>query len=264
MDLRTRVTMRSEKGPVRQNNEDCLGVLEAPAVQPGIDAIYIVADGLGGHERGEEASAMAVDLLLKEYGAQEAVEEPVSGDSLESLLARTLCDISQAIYEAGLSGESMHRDPQRAGMATTATVALLSGGRVHLGHVGDSRAYLLRGGQLTQLTEDHNLAAQQARAGVWIPEEARAYMSNALTQAVGLEQPIVPFTDSFAVDEGDRLLLCSDGLHGFMNDQSIAATILEGGDGAVDALIDRAIARGSTDNITIILVSFDQPDTGPS
>ena len=264
MGIRTRVTMRSEKGPVRQNNETAWASWRRPPFGPSIDAIYIVADGLGGHERGEDASAMAVDLLLKEYGAQDTGGDIASEDSLESSLARTLCDISQAIYEAGLSGESMHRDPQRAGMATTATVALLSGGRVHLGHVGDSRAYLLRGGQLTQLTEDHNLAAQQARAGVWIPEEARAYMSSALTQAVGLEQPIVPFTDSFAVEEGDRLLLCSDGLHGFMNDQSIAATILEGGDGAVDALIDRAIAWGSADNVTIILVSFDQPDTGPS
>ena len=261
MDLRTRVTMRSEKGPVRQNNEDCLGVLEAPAVRAGIDAIYIVADGLGGHERGADASAMAVDLLLKEYGAKEAVEEPVSEDSLESSLARTLCDISQAVYEAGLSGESMHRDPHRAGMATTATVALLSGGRVRLGHVGDSRAYLLREGQLTQMTEDHTLAAQQARAGVRIPEEARAYMSNALTQAVGLEQPIVPFTDSFAVEEGDRLLLCSDGLHGFLDDETIASIVLSEEQGkVVDALIARAIDEGSTDNITIILVSFERLD----
>lgn len=261
MALRARVETRSEKGPVRQNNEDCLGVLEAPEVRGRIEAVYVVCDGLGGHERGEDASAMAVDLLLREYGAESPSGYSAPEESLELSLVRTLRDISQAVYEAGLSGPSMHRDPQRAGMATTATVALLSGDRVHLGHVGDSRAYLLRGGQLTQLTEDHTLLAQQARAGVHIPEEARVYLSNSLTQAVGLEQPIVPFTDSFAVEEGDRLLLCSDGLHGFMDDESIASVILsEEQGGAVDALIAKAIAEGSTDNITIVLVTFDLTD----
>ena len=251
--------MRSEKGPVRQNNEDCMGVLEAPNIRRGIDAIYVVCDGLGGHERGEDASAMAVDLLLKEYGAQGPGGDTVIEERLESSLSRTLQEISQAVYEAGLSGPSMHRDPQRAGMATTATVALLVGGRIHLGHVGDSRAYLLRDGRLTQLTEDHTMLAQQARAGVQIPEEARVYLSNSLTQAVGLEQPIVPFTDSFPVEEGDRLLLCSDGLHGFMYDASIASIILSEEQGSVvDALISRAIAEGSSDNITIVLVAFDR------
>ena len=262
MGFRARVEMRSEKGPVRQNNEDCMGVLEAPNARRGIDAVYIVADGLGGHERGEEASAMAVDLLLREYGAHGPMGDTEPEGSLESSLARTLRDISEAVYEAGLSGESMHRDPQRAGMATTATVALLSGGRAHLGHVGDSRAYLLRDRRLTQVTEDHTLLAQQTGAGVRIPEEARVYMSNALTQAVGLEQPIAPFTHSFAVEAGDRLLLCSDGLHGFMDDASIASIILsEEQDGVVDALISRAIAEGSSDNITIVLVSFDRVDS---
>ena len=261
MALRTRVEMRSEKGPVRQNNEDCLGVLEAPNVRPGIDAVYVVCDGLGGHERGEDASAMCVDLLLKEYGVQGAAGDAPADDSLESSLSRTLGTISQAVYEAGLSGESLHRDPQRAGMATTATVALLSGERVHLGHVGDSRAYLLRGGRITQLTEDHTVAAEQARAGVRLPEETMAYFSNTLTQAVGLEQPITPFTDSLAVEEGDRLLLSSDGLHGFIDDETIASVVMSEEQGkVVDALIARAIAEGSTDNITIVLVYFERTD----
>ena len=258
MPFRTRVEMRSEKGPVRQNNEDCLGVLEAPDVRPGIDAIYVVADGLGGHERGEDASAMAVDLLLKEYGVQDSSGDAPDEDTFEASLSRTLRGISQAVYEAGLSGESMHRDPQRAGMATTATVALLSGDRIHLGHVGDSRAYLLRGGRITQLTEDHNLAAEQDRAGVRLSEEARAYLSSSLTQAIGLEQPVSPYTASLSLEEGDRLLLSSDGLHGFLDDDTIASVVLSEEHGkVVDALIDRAIAGGSTDNITIVLVSFE-------
>ena len=261
MALQTRVEMRSDKGPVRQNNEDCMGVLEAPDVRPGIDAIYIVADGLGGHERGEDASQMAVDLLLKEYGAHGPSGNAPIDDSLEASLSRSLRGISQAVYEAGLSGPSMHRDPQRAGMATTATVALLSGDRLHLGHVGDSRAYLLRGGRLTQLTEDHTVAAEQERAGVRLREEVRAYLSNSLTQAVGLEQPITPFTASLSLEAGDRLLLSSDGLHGFLDDETIASVVLSEPHGkVVDALVARAIAGGSTDNITIVLVSFDRMD----
>ena len=262
MALRTTVEMRTETGPVRQNNEDSMGVLESPYVRPGIDAIYVVADGLGGHERGEDASAMAVDLLLNEYGAQDSTDAALSEESLEVSLSRTLRNISQSVYEAGLSGPSMHRDPQRAGMATTATVALLSGDRLHLGHVGDSRAYLIREGRLTQLTEDHTVAAEQERAGVVLPAEVRAYMSNSLTQAVGLEQPISPFTATQELMAGDRLLLCSDGLHGFLDDYTIASVVVSEPHGeVVDALIDRAIAEGSTDNITIVLVSFEDRDT---
>ena len=154
----------------------------------------------------------------------------------------------------------MHRNPERPGMATTLTAALLAGDTLYLGHVGDSRAYLLRRGRLTQLTEDHTVVAEQVRRGILRPEEARDYPSNVLTQAVGLEQPIVPFTTSLALEEGDCLLLCSDGLHGFLEDQAMADIVeTEGGPTAVDSLIAEAIAAGSNDNITAMLVCFTSP-----
>ena len=259
MRFRTAVEMRSEKGPVREKNEDCVGALDALETRPGIDALYVVADGLGGHEHGEVASAMAVDLLLDAYRAKEPADPPLLPSSIEDSLAQTLHYANHAIYDAGKARQTLLMGLGRAGMATTATAALLAGDSIYLGHVGDSRAYLLRGGQLTQLTEDHSLVADQVRQGLLRPEEAERHpMRNILTQTVGMGETIVPFTRTLAVEEGDHLLLCSDGLHGFLNDQAIAAIMLrEQDNGSVaDAFIEEAIAVGGTDNITVLLVSF--------
>ncbi len=123
--------------------------------------------------------------------------------------------------------------------------------------MGDTRAYLLRGANLTQLTEDHTLVAEQVRRGVLTAEEARGRPSNVLTQAVGLEQPIVPFTRSVDLEEGDRLLLSSDRLHGFLDDGAIAATLAqEPIQGTADSLVTRALAAGSNDNVTALVVGF--------
>ena len=257
MSFRTTVEMRSEKGPVREINEDSMGLLEAPETRKGTDAVYVVADGLGGHEDGEVASAMAVDLLLKSYGTKGLDNTPLSAASIEPSLLQTLRDISEAIHSVGASGESMHRDPHRAGMATTVTTILLKEDTLYLGHVGDSRAYLLRRGHLTQLTEDHTLVASQVRQGILSPEEAWYYPSNVLTQAMGLDHAITPFISSISLQEGDCLLLCSDGLHGFLEDHVIAEIIQkEKRERAVDSLVSAAIAMGSNDNITALLVSF--------
>ena len=259
MHLRPTIEMRSEKGPVRENNEDSMSVLQAPETRPGIDALYVVADGLGGQAHGEVASAMAVDLLLQAYHAGDTQEPPLTPSSIEASLTDTLRDINERIHEAGTTGEGLHRDPFRAGMATTVTTALLAGDAIYLGHVGDSRAYLLRQGQLIQLTEDHSLVAEQVRRGLIRPEEAERHpMRNVLTQTVGLGQAIVPFTTTQPLEQGDRLLLCSDGLNGFLGDQAIADIIEESqGENTVDALIEAAIAAGGTDNVTVLLVTFD-------
>ena len=258
MRLRASTEMRSEKGPVREKNEDSMGVLQEPHARPGIDAVYVVADGLGGHEDGEVASAMAIDLLLRAFLPQEATNEHLSQTDLTSFLADTLVHINQVIYMAGLSGEAMHRDPYRAGMATTLTAAVLAEDTIYLGHVGDSRAYLLRSGHLFQLTKDHTQVADRVRRGLISPEEARHFDRNVITQALGLDHPVHPHTSSFALEENDRILLCSDGLHGFLEDKDIAAIMKrKDHEGAVDSLVEESIAAGSTDNITAILVSFD-------
>ena len=236
-----------------------MGVLQAPPARPGIDAVYVMADGLGGHEHGEVASAMAVDLLLWAFRPQEATDEHLPQAELLSFLADTLVHINQVIYMAGLSGEAMHRDPYRSGMATTLTAAVLAEDTIYLGHVGDSRAYLLRSGDLFQLTEDHTQVADRVRRGLISPEEARHSDRNVITQALGLDHPVHPHTSFVALEENDRLLLCSDGLHGFLEDKAIEAIMKrKGHEGIVDSLVEASIAAGSTDNITAILVSFDR------
>ncbi len=252
MELRASVEMRSDRGPVREKNEDSVGFLAAADARPGIDGVYAVADGLGGHERGEVASAMAIASLLRAYGA-----EGRDGPN-EMGLAETLRGIDQEIADAGVSGEALHRDPMAAGMATTLTAAVLVGDTLHLGHVGDSRAYLMRDGRLIQLTEDHSLVADRVRQGLLTAEQAALHpQRNVLTQALGEGLPIAPFTAAQSVAPGDTLLLCTDGLHGFLDDQAIADTILGSRPGsAADALIARAIGAGSNDNVTVLLVYF--------
>lgn len=249
--------MRSEKGPVREKNEDSLGALQPPNTPPGVDGVYVVADGLGGHHSGEVASAMAVELVIKEYRTGGSGGVPAPGNDPAAHLSQLLRRVSQVIWSVGVTGESMHRDPDRPGMATTATVALVMGRSLVLGHVGDTRAYLLRGTHLTRLTEDHTLVAEQVRRGVLTAEEAKGRPSNVLTQAVGLEQPIAPFTHTTEIQEGDRLLLCSDGLHGFLEDSAIAAAVgREQIPGTADFLIALALAAGTDDNITALVVGF--------
>ena len=259
MALRPWLEMRSEKGPVREKNEDSLGALERPQTRPGLGGVYVVADGLGGHEMGEVASALAVELLLGAYRAQEAQQSPLPPVSLEDSLAETLRGMNQAIYRAASARRSQLWGLQAPGMATTVTAALLAGDALYLGHVGDSRAYLFRKGQLVQLTEDHSWVADQVRRGLLTPQEAARHpMLNLITQTVGLGEPIVPFTSTQPLEPGDRLLLCTDGLCGFLSAQATVRVLNRfPGQGAVDALIEAAIAAGSNDNVTALLVTFE-------
>ncbi len=259
MALRPWLEMRSEKGPVREKNEDAVGALERPQPWPGVDGVYVVADGLGGHEMGEVASALAVELLLGAYKAQATQQSPLPPVSLEASLAETLRQMNQAIYRAATTRRARLWGLEAPGMATTVTAALLAGDALYLGHVGDSRAYLFRQGKLVQLTEDHSWVADQVRRGLLTPQEAERHpMLNLITQTVGLGEPIVPFTSTQPLAPGDRLLLCTDGLCGFLSDQAIARVLQRfPGQGAVDALIEAASAAGSNDNVTALLVNFE-------
>ena len=257
MPLRTSVDMYTDKGPVRENNEDSMDFLEQPNTQEGIDAVYVVADGLGGHEKGEIASAMAVELLIEAFShsADEPLP-PVSNHRFESYLTDLLLKINQEVCRVGLTGESMHRNPDRPGMATTLTAAILIGGTVYIGHVGDSRAYLLRNSQIIQITNDDTLVAEHVRKGTLTLQQASLYPSNILTQAIGLDQPLTPFTKSLSIVDNDQVLLCTDGLHGFLKDKDILTTVHQHPKQVASSLIAAAIAGGSNDNITAISIRF--------
>ena len=150
----------------------------------------------------------------------------------------------------------MHRNPDRPGMATTLTAAILIGGTVYIGHVGDSRAYLLRNKQIIQITNDDTLVAEHVRKGTLTIQQANLYPSNVLTQAIGLDQPLTPFTTRLSIVDNDQVLLCTDGLHGFLDDKDILATIQTHPKQVAISLLDAAIAGGSNDNITTLLIRF--------
>jgi PPM family protein phosphatase len=210
--------------------------------------VFAVADGLGGHQGGEVASAAAVEPLAALDGREFA--EP--GEAAEALAA-AIGEGNAAILERAAG------DPGLWGMGTTVTAAALAGERhLQLAHVGDSRAYLLRDGSLEQLTTDHTVVGELVRRGRLTPEQAAIHPERSiLTRAVGLD-PRVPVDtpDPVELRDGDQVLLCSDGLTEAVDDDRITELLSAGADGeaACRSLIDAANAAGGPDNITVVLL----------
>jgi PPM family protein phosphatase len=210
--------------------------------------VFAVADGLGGHQGGEVASAAAVEPLAaldgRGFGDAAAAAEALAGAIREA---------NAAILERAAG------DPGLWGMGTTLTAAALAGaGQLQLAHVGDSRAYLLRDGALEQLTVDHTVVGELVRRGRLTPEQAAIHPERSiLTRAVGLD-PTVPvdLPDPLELRAGDRVLLCSDGLTEAVGDPDIATILATAADGAAAcrSLIDAANAAGGPDNITVVLL----------
>ena len=223
---------RSDVGRQRDINEDDF-VVRAP--------FFAVADGMGGARAGEVASAMAA-------GAFEG--ETDSGEPAEAQLARILREANRRIYELAVKDEA-HR-----GMGTTLTAAKVHGDAISLAHVGDSRAYVLRGGKLEQLTSDHSLVAELERSGQISPEAAENHPQRSIiTRALGPEPDVEIDTYTVGGKDGDVFLLCSDGLTSMISDDEVA-TILrstESLDETADALVRAANQSGGKDNITVVL-----------
>ena len=229
----------SDVGLVRSGNEDSYFCGRT---------VFAVADGLGGHQGGEVASAAAVEPLAALDGREFA--EP--GEAAEALAA-AIREGNAAILERAAG------DPGLWGMGTTVTAAALAGERhLQLAHVGDSRAYLLRDGSLEQLTTDHTVVGELVRRGRLTPEQAAIHPERSiLTRAVGLD-PRVPVDtpDPVELRDGDQVLLCSDGLTEAVDDDRITELLSAGADGeaACRSLIDAANAAGGPDNITVVLL----------
>lgn len=242
----------TDKGMVRPGNEDALLIDE----QLGL---LVVADGMGGHKCGEVASHMAVDIL-KDYiaklsGGGDAfignVDPRVSRQA--NLLASGIRLANQAIFEAAAS------NPAWQGMGTTVVAVLLKDGVAGVAHAGDSRLYLLRGGQLSQITGDHSLVAEQVRQGVITAEEAlKSTRKNIITRALGQWQELEIEIQDLNLLDGDRLLLCSDGLNGMVSDPEIAALLgaYPAPEQSCHTLIEVANSYGGRDNITAIVAAF--------
>jgi PPM family protein phosphatase len=223
---------RSDVGRVRTGNED--RYLANPP-------LFAVADGMGGHQAGEVASTIVVEVLAR---AGSTPRRDAEG------LVRALESANEQIRSRASA------DPELDGMGTTCTVAIVDGPRVWIAHVGDSRAYLLRSGQLRQLTEDHSLVAMLVRDGIMDADAARVdERRNIITRALGSEDQLRVDVVSLDTEPGDRLLLCSDGLTGLVEDDDVAEALATPDPGAAaDRLIALANEAGGDDNITVIVV----------
>jgi PPM family protein phosphatase len=222
----------SDVGRQREGNEDSM--LEAPP-------LFAVADGMGGAQAGEVASGIAVDTLA------EMSPDPDNG---EEALVEAITEANRRIHDRA------KEDRELAGMGTTVTAALVHDGKVTLGHVGDSRAYRWRQGELAQLTDDHSLVAELERHGKITAAEARVHPQRSMIlRALGIGADVEVDTYCFEGGEDDVFLLCSDGLSGLVHDQVIEE-VLESAESlelAARELIELANLSGGPDNITTVL-----------
>ena len=231
--MRLRYAAATDVGLIRSGNEDSFIAR---------DDLFVVCDGMGGARAGEVASATACETI----GALDP------GSAGREELNRIVFEANKAVIQKGAG------DPQLQGMGTTMTAAFRTGpGSLALAHVGDSRAYLLRNQALHQLTQDHSLVGELVRQGRLTPEQAAVHPHRSvITRAIGIEPETLPDLFQLTLETGDRLLLCSDGLSGMVDDQAIERILGEGDDPAAvaAALVDAALQNGGEDNVTVVVV----------
>jgi serine/threonine protein phosphatase PrpC len=262
----------TDRGLVRENNEDQFVIAEIrrmlrirhsslpqPAVLmgEGLGQLLVVADGMGGHQGGEYASALAVasveNIVLNTIGWLFGLK----GEGILSEFQEALRATDRWVIEAA------QRQPALKGMGTTLTVAYVTGNVLYLAHAGDSRCYLFRGGKLEQLTRDHTFVAALVEEGVIPPEAAAQHtMRNVITNAVGGDKKgVEPEVHKHLMSDGDVLLLCSDGLSEMLSDDDIAQQLRDGPRSPEDlcgVLVGMANARGGTDNVTVVIARFEE------
>jgi PPM family protein phosphatase len=221
----------TDPGRKRRRNEDAY-VIEPP--------LFAVADGMGGAQAGEVASRLAA-AALKESGVERGGEDRI---------VSVIQEANRRIYDRS------NADPNASGMGTTMTVALVENGQVAFGHVGDSRAYLIRDGMMEQLTEDHSLVAELMRSGKLSPEEAETHpQRSVITRALGTDPDVDVDTFTVAAQTGDVFLLCSDGLTTMVSNETILDLVERNRasmDKALRALVGAANKGGGEDNITVV------------
>lgn len=245
---------RTDTGRVRSNNEDAVSV-DAEA------NIAVLADGMGGYSAGEVASGMATDFIQAEMARWlgQSTTAP-SGQDIRRALEICVDNANQAIYAAALANLDY------AGMGTTLVVGVLSGERLVLAHVGDSRCYRLRAGALKQLTRDHSWLQEQLDAGLLTPQQAAVSSSrNLVTRALGVEPIVEVEINEFKMESHDLLLMCSDGLSEMLGADEIAALLSsnETLEEKATRLIAAANANGGRDNISVLLVQAGQAERKP-
>ena len=248
MSLTLEVAGRSDVGRVRPSNEDNFGYDQRLG-------IFVVCDGMGGHAAGEVASQIAVDTILAYFRERAPnVEDNALLDDAP-VGARLLAEAVKKANDAILDYAEAHKNT--TGMGTTLVAARFFDGVCSIAHVGDSRIYLFREGQLLQLTEDHSLVMEQVRRGMLTLEEARSSsVQNIITRALGTEEGTLPDLGEFPAQDGDVVLLTTDGVLRHIADQEMSAILLQlpSLEAACQTLIDAANEGGGEDNATCVLV----------
>jgi protein phosphatase len=243
----------SDVGRRRVTNEDSLFFDDEMG-------LYAVADGMGGHAAGEIASQEAIDTVRGMVRQGEGLLRTVeAGDHSPEALWRVGRLLESAVQAATYMVFGIAQsDPEQAGMGTTLSALLLCGSFGVTAQVGDSRVYMVRDGQVNQLTEDHTLIAWQLKQGIISQNEAAlSPHKNVITRAVGSREYVQVDTHFFRVAPGDTFMLCSDGLHGYLRDEEIPGIVALGPDNAVRHFVQTANLRGGRDNITTIVVNVE-------
>ena len=244
-----RMLARADLGMKRLNNEDAVGVRPDACPWP----LAVLADGMGGYNAGEVASAMAVDLVTA--ALQRGSMRDASEDVARCELVDALKMANTAIYGAAQSCENCQ------GMGTTVVVALVLPEQILLAHLGDSRAYGWRDGRLLRITHDHSLVQQDIDAGLMTEQEAKnSRLSHLVTRALGVEPEAEAELSQWPLEPLDRIMLCSDGLTDMLDDSALAALFAEQLplQELLDSLISAANASGGKDNIGVVLMEADR------
>jgi protein phosphatase len=249
--MRIRYAAKTDVGMKRSHNEDYFSLIED-------EQLFMVADGMGGHASGEVASKMAAEAISEFYQRtkDEDATWPYKMDrQLNYTENRLVCGIKLANYRIFHAAAS---DIRYKGMGTTIVACLLQGEKAYVAHVGDSRIYRVRRGEIEQLTRDHSLLEdyKDAKPDMTAEEERNFPHKNVITRALGMRETVQVDIGCHPIESGDTFLLCSDGLSGMVTDEQLAEVVKEAGDleSAVAALVDKANRNGGVDNITTLLL----------
>jgi serine/threonine protein phosphatase PrpC len=236
----------TDPGRVRDRNEDSIAQIPEAG-------LVVVADGMGGHQAGEVASKLAVDVITRHIIGTLAEAGTTGNGTFEGKMIGDAIQLAnRSIYELA------RQQPEYAGMGSTVVVAVFHGGKLWVGHVGDSRLYRFREGLLEQVTLDHSVVQELVSRGLVTAEEARLSVNkNLVTRALGVDAAVVPDIGEETLNDEDIYLLCSDGLNDVLADGDIEMMLIEYGrnlEAAARRMVDIANERGGPDNISVVLV----------
>ncbi|MCD8356348.1 MAG: Stp1/IreP family PP2C-type Ser/Thr phosphatase [Clostridia bacterium] len=235
---------KTDKGLIRANNQDTFRI---DIAENGL-GFLVLCDGMGGARAGNIASDRAAERFLEQIKTADPAQTDT--DSLAQTVEQAVVCANTEVFQLSQSS------PAYNGMGTTLVGGICVDDRVILANVGDSRAYLMEGGKIAQMTSDHSLVAEMVRSGRLTPEEAQTYPGrNLITRAVGVDSGVEADLYEITIHDGQTLLLCSDGLSGLVHDTEIAVIVAEAAsqEEACNKLISRACEAGGNDNITVVL-----------